>query len=745
MAISYVGSASGQTSCTLPGGVQEGDLLIVLAFRDGSSSTPTLASGWSLIDSNITNSAGSITCYKIAVSGEANPSGFSNASSMILHVYRGTESPTPIGAHAKATGTAATITYPALSLEHTDNTSWVVGLAAHRNTNTDIQSPPTGMTNRIDRIGTSDEVVGHDTNGTVSSWSSKTADIGGSASGWFVNTFEIRAADVSGDVTSPSDPTGVGNSNITENSATISWTASTDNVGVIGYDIDINGTYNKTVSGTSTTFSGLTSSTFYTVGVKAKDAAGNLSNRVTTTFTTDSGSSYPGDPEWTGEYPDGTDYEVPLAGTTVINVSNNTQLAAAITGADPGDRIVLADGNYSGNYTVTVTGTLSSPVSIEAASPGAAVFTTGQIYINNSAYVTVRGISFPTDSEAFKINNSHHVRVTRCIVGPASWVSNSALYNYIYIYGDSHHVTVDYNTLRSKGSGNNIIRIYGNFTTNQVCQYILIHHNKFDTIKLYTENDKEPIRYGVSAMSRSNAYGVIERNYFANCASEPEIVSMKAAYINCIGNTVYRSAGSICYRHGRNGRITDNYSIDDNNTTASDGTKCGGIRFYDSNHYIGYNYASGLGGDNYESSLIIDTGDAETDGSDLLNAHWRVKNSTVTRNVIVNSAHPIKVGDNYSLNPTGMTVTNNITANTTTAGPLYYVGTTTLDSSTISGNNAYASTSAAGMTLGSDGVYRINGYGPRLSLITSDMAGYLATSENDSGEEPTVTGFFLFV
>jgi hypothetical protein len=57
----------------------------------------------------------------------------------------------------------------------------------------------------------------------------------------------------------------------------LSWTASTDNVGVTGYQIFRNGTQVGTSTGTTFTDSGLAASTTYTYTVKATDAAGNVS------------------------------------------------------------------------------------------------------------------------------------------------------------------------------------------------------------------------------------------------------------------------------------------------------------------------------------------------------------------------------------------------------------------------------------------------------------------------------------
>jgi len=76
----------------------------------------------------------------------------------------------------------------------------------------------------------------------------------------------------------PTVPTNLTASSITSTSLTLAWTASTDNVGVTGYNVFRNGTQIATVtSGTSYPDSGLTSSTTYTYTVSAFDAAGNVS------------------------------------------------------------------------------------------------------------------------------------------------------------------------------------------------------------------------------------------------------------------------------------------------------------------------------------------------------------------------------------------------------------------------------------------------------------------------------------
>ncbi|MBI9041999.1 endonuclease [Lutibacter sp.] len=79
------------------------------------------------------------------------------------------------------------------------------------------------------------------------------------------------------DVTPPTIPTNVIVSNETNASIKLTWTASTDAIGVANYDIYVDGTYTATSAATSYTVTGLTALTIYSFTISAKDAAGNAS------------------------------------------------------------------------------------------------------------------------------------------------------------------------------------------------------------------------------------------------------------------------------------------------------------------------------------------------------------------------------------------------------------------------------------------------------------------------------------
>ena len=90
------------------------------------------------------------------------------------------------------------------------------------------------------------------------------------------------------DTEAPSVPTDVKASDVTKTGATVTWTASTDNEGVAGYNVYVNGAQvNDTlVATTEYVLTGLTEGTEYTVEVEAVDTNNNVSAKAAVTFTT---------------------------------------------------------------------------------------------------------------------------------------------------------------------------------------------------------------------------------------------------------------------------------------------------------------------------------------------------------------------------------------------------------------------------------------------------------------------------
>lgn len=90
------------------------------------------------------------------------------------------------------------------------------------------------------------------------------------------------------DTQAPTTPTNLTVTGVTTTTVALTWTPSTDNVGVTAYDVFLGSSNLGEVAATSANITGLVEGTTYQFRVRAKDAAGNVSgNSNTVTATTD--------------------------------------------------------------------------------------------------------------------------------------------------------------------------------------------------------------------------------------------------------------------------------------------------------------------------------------------------------------------------------------------------------------------------------------------------------------------------
>jgi chitodextrinase len=190
----------------------------------------------------------------------------------------------------------------------------------------------------------------------------------------------------SGDTTAPTTPTGVASSAVTSSGFTLNWTASTDAVGVTGYEVFLNGVSYATPATNSQVVTGRAASTLYAVTVRARDAAANWSGLSTPHNVTTSASSDVTAPT----VPTGlASSAITLTGFTVSWTASTD--AVGVTGYD-----VRRDGG--------------TPVSVTATNYAFTGLTPGTLYNvdvrahdlagNNSAYCTALGVTTTADSTA---------------------------------------------------------------------------------------------------------------------------------------------------------------------------------------------------------------------------------------------------------------------------------------------------------------------------------------------------------
>jgi chitodextrinase len=232
------------------------------------------------------------------------------------------------------------------------------------------------------------------------------------------------AACPAGDTTPPSTPSGVTATASTQTSVSLTWNASTDNVGVTGYGVYSNGVSAGSTSTTSYTVSGLACGTSYALAVDAYDAAGNRSAQAATTASTQACS--------TGAQvfvaPGGSDSNPCTASAPCLSWNHAYQVAA------PGQVVQIAAGTYAGQ-TIAVDSSMSSATQdiTFVTAPGATVTLTGDLQILGSHVHIVGPIA--TDQHHKLLIDSipspqrtHNVTVENFsgedfVIGPASYVT----------------------------------------------------------------------------------------------------------------------------------------------------------------------------------------------------------------------------------------------------------------------------------------------------------------------------------
>jgi chitodextrinase len=242
---------------------------------------------------------------------------------------------TPPAAPASLTATAASGTQINLSwAASTDN----VGVTGYK-----VERCQGGGCSNFAQIATPTATSFNDSGLSVStaySYRVRATDAAGNLSG-YSNT---ASATTQGDTVSPSAPTNLTATAASGTQINLSWTASTDNVGVTGYKVErCQGggclSFAQIGAPTGTTFgdSGLLASTTYSYRVRATDAAGNLSgySNTATATTPSSTVSVSLSPKHAG-----------------VTTSQKQQFTAAVTDPQNGGVSWSVDGVNGGNSTV---------------------------------------------------------------------------------------------------------------------------------------------------------------------------------------------------------------------------------------------------------------------------------------------------------------------------------------------------------------------------------------------------------
>lgn len=194
MAYTYVGSANGTTSVTMPTHAV-GDVIIGFIFRSGSTVFPTVptASGsvptWTTY-TQVGTSCCATVCVFQATATNTTSGTWTNATRMVFVVYRPDASYLYVMRPSFITGLLNQFSYNGLARLYPNNSNTYVAFAAHRSTDTTIDTPPTGFTLRNNNTTTA-ETAAFDLISPSVDFAQQSFPVGGTASGWITCIIEV--------------------------------------------------------------------------------------------------------------------------------------------------------------------------------------------------------------------------------------------------------------------------------------------------------------------------------------------------------------------------------------------------------------------------------------------------------------------------------------------------------------------------------------------------------------------------
>jgi poly(beta-D-mannuronate) lyase len=321
-------------------------------------------------------------------------------------------------------------------------------------------------------------------------------------------------------------------------------------------------------------------------------------------------------------------------------VTDVTTFDAAVAKAQPGDEIVLQDGEWKdARLKLRASGTVDVPVTIRAQTPGKVVLTGDSRLSIGAHFVLVRGLHFqnPTGEESIELRiDSDEVasdcRVTDCAVTntlPAGDKSKTA--RFISLYGAEHRV--DHCRLEGKTTAGPAMVVWLSKEQTGHGRH-RIDHNYFGPRERLGKNGGETIRLGDSETSMQNAQCVVEHNVFEKCNGEAECISNKSCGNVYRRNTFLAVSGTLTLRHGNTCRVEQNAFL------GAHEKGCGGIRIIGEDHTVSGNYLEALDGNKERSAICLMAGIPDSPA----NGYFQVKNARLEKNIVMDCKSPLMFG-----------------------------------------------------------------------------------------------------
>lgn len=323
-------------------------------------------------------------------------------------------------------------------------------------------------------------------------------------------------------------------------------------------------------------------------------------------------------------------------------VKNKAELDEAIANAQPGDNIVMANGNWQDvEIRFIGKGTESNPISIKAETPGEVIVGGVSDLKFGGEYLVVDGLHFKdgySPSKAviqFKIDDdmiASHCKAINCVIEDFNKPTRDDSDVWVQFWGRHNALENSYIAGKTNRGPTVRVEIEGNESINNYHQIV---GNHFGPRPPKGGPSAETIQIGDSFTSMSPSYTMIANNLFEECNGEVEIISSKTNFNEIRNNVFYMSEGSFVARHGNYCTIDGNYFIGDGVNK-----NIGGVRIVNTGHWVTNNYFYNIIGENFRSPLAIMNGIPKSP----LNRYNQVTDVVVAYNTYINCKSPWQIG-----------------------------------------------------------------------------------------------------
>ncbi|MGB5556140.1 MAG: chondroitinase-B domain-containing protein [Flavobacteriaceae bacterium] len=340
------------------------------------------------------------------------------------------------------------------------------------------------------------------------------------------------------------------------------------------------------------------------------------------------------------------------AKNTGILVTDRAELNEAITKANPGDEIVMANGEWNDiEIRFVGYGTEKQPITLKGETAGGVIIGGRSDLKLGGEYLHVNGLYFTkgsSPSEAvieFAVNQdtvANHSKISNCVI--LDYNQSQRDQTDLWVLFKGRHNELDHNYIAGKSNRGPTVRIdlAGN---RNIKNYHKITNNYFGPRPPKGGPSAETIQLGNSFTSMAPSYTLVEHNFFDHCNGEVEVISSKTNFNEFRNNVFYKSEGSLVTRHGNYCIIDGNFFIGDENSE-----QIGGVRLIGTGHWVTNNYFYKLKGETFRSPLAVMNGIPKSP----LNRYIQVTDVVVAYNTWVDCTSPWQFGVGSNVDQIGI-------------------------------------------------------------------------------------------